>query len=331
MGSYSFDSAYWHELIKFGKEVRESSLVDKSSYPIYHYTSDAAFCSILESEKLRFTNKRYLNDTTEGTYILDFCKENAEEICQDYLKYVKEFENACDKYKQKSKKFSLIEQYQCSFSIDSDSLCLWNYYTHGDSIRGCNIEFDNQALREGINKRYAGINYVYSGKVIYGKEAQISKIRKIANLYFDKYQQNKDNFFCDQFYETMRFLFDMLFFVGQFFKKDCFKVESEYRLFFDFVQREGSVYALEKLDDPDSKIMSKATPKLDLCFFARNGVVVPYIDVDFPPEALRSVMLSPTLDAEIAKRGVYTALRGKYYYNIKSMNDIKVSKIPVRF
>ncbi len=129
----------------------------------------------------------------------------------------------------------------------------------------------------------------------------------------------------------MRFLFDMLFFVGQFFKKDCFKVESEYRLFFDFVQREGSVYALEKLDDPDSKIMSKAKPKLDLCFFARNGVVVPYIDVDFPPEALRSVMLSPTLDAEIAKRGVYTALRGKYYYNIKSMNDIKVSKIPVRF
>lgn len=29
--------------------------------------------------------------------------------------------------------------YQCSLTVDKDSLCMWNYYTNQDSIQGYNL------------------------------------------------------------------------------------------------------------------------------------------------------------------------------------------------
>ena len=43
---------------------------------VYHYTSPSAFLSIIQSQTLRFTDIRYLNDKSEGIYfvklLLDF-------------------------------------------------------------------------------------------------------------------------------------------------------------------------------------------------------------------------------------------------------------------
>ena len=41
---------------------------------LYHYTSLNTLQIILKNKQLRFTNRAYLNDKSEGTYVLSLCK-----------------------------------------------------------------------------------------------------------------------------------------------------------------------------------------------------------------------------------------------------------------
>ena len=42
---------------------------------IYHYTSSNVFLIILKNNTLRFTDRFFLNDKSEGSYVLDLCLE----------------------------------------------------------------------------------------------------------------------------------------------------------------------------------------------------------------------------------------------------------------
>lgn len=321
---------YTEQLNGLTEKILKTNLINQHLDSVYHYTSADAFCSIVESQKLRFTNKKYLNDAAEETYALDLCIMYAENICNRYPWCTDEFRNECEWYKQNLTEFPVWESYQCSFSIDPDSLCLWNYYTHGDSIKGYNIEFDSQKLCDEINNTYQRKNFVSANKVIYDTKRQIEMIRLIANLYFDMYYQNRIYFeHINEERErclsaTIERLVKSLWFMGQFFKRECFKVESEYRIIF----YHEDVIVIKETSELKGKGINK--PDLNVHYFTRNGVAVPYIDIAFSPNTLKSVTLSPTLDSQIAKAGAYSILREKNYPSV-SMGDIKTSKIPVRF
>lgn len=47
---------------------------------LYHYTSLNTLQIILKNKQLRFTNRAYLNDKSEGTYVLSLCKEKIDEL-----------------------------------------------------------------------------------------------------------------------------------------------------------------------------------------------------------------------------------------------------------
>ena len=70
---------------------------------------------------------------------------------------------------------------------------------------------------------------------------------------------------------------------------------------------------------------------LAIRFFPRNGILVPYSDVKFLPVALKSIKLSPTLENDIAREGALLASQKNFSATIKSIDDISVSEIPVRF
>lgn len=141
---YKSHMNYYRDLVSRHNSIKISEIIPPYEGMIYHYTSVNAFCSILESSKLRFTNKKYLNDTTEGSYIFDLCKREAESLCRKRAEAKEQFLTLCDKIKREKARYNILEAYQCSFSTTSDNLCLWNYYTHGDSVQGYNLGFDSQ-------------------------------------------------------------------------------------------------------------------------------------------------------------------------------------------
>ena len=332
---YKSHMNYYRDLVSRHNSIKISEIIPPYEGMIYHYTSVNAFCSILESSKLRLTNKKYLNDTTEGSYIFDLCKREAESLCRKRAEAKEQFLTLCDKIKREKARYNILEAYQCSFSTTSDNLCLWNYYTHGDSVQGYNLGFDSQLLHKSLNTKHSEKSYFQAGKVIYDEKKQLEIIQKIADEYFEyfcNYAYSMDISILGMLTNTIYLLLDKLFYIGQFFKKKCFEAEYEYRI----VYESGITINSQKLSK--SSESDEVTPEifensenLAIRFFPRNGILVPYSDVKFLPVALKSIKLSPTLENDIAREGALLASQNNFSATIKSIDDISVSEIPVRF
>lgn len=118
--------------------------------------------------------------------------------------------------------------YQCSFSTNKDSLCMWNYYTKSDSIKGFNLKFDKMEdydLLKIKSKDGFGKLKVYSGKVIYDTDKQISTLKDVLNQ-FEKFTR-RSGLSADM---IAKYAVDKIAHIGEFFKKSCFRVEEEYRV-----------------------------------------------------------------------------------------------------
>lgn len=57
---------YYRDLVSRHNSIKISEIIPPYEGMIYHYTSVNAFCSILESSKLRFTNKKILKRYNRG-------------------------------------------------------------------------------------------------------------------------------------------------------------------------------------------------------------------------------------------------------------------------
>ena len=55
----------------------------KSPSHIYHYTSPVGAMGVIENNTLRFTDRNYLNDYSEGMYTLDLCLENLNDLTEE--------------------------------------------------------------------------------------------------------------------------------------------------------------------------------------------------------------------------------------------------------
>lgn len=62
----------------------------KSPSHIYHYTSPVGAMGVIENNTLRFTDRNYLNDYSEGMYTLDLqevsVRQMRKAISQQYMK-----------------------------------------------------------------------------------------------------------------------------------------------------------------------------------------------------------------------------------------------------
>ena len=64
-----FDMSYTSEFRKFYNNLKID--VNSEFAGVYHYTSANALLSIIQKRELRFTDRFYLNDKSEGTYVLE--------------------------------------------------------------------------------------------------------------------------------------------------------------------------------------------------------------------------------------------------------------------
>lgn len=108
---------------------------------ICHYCSVDVLKNILENESLRFSDVRFLNDSTEFIEIIPLVKYVAqhEEYASEFIdmilneSLIKELESYRQPYIGKEKNTQnyaekVYRTYTCSFSTNKDSLTMWNYY-----------------------------------------------------------------------------------------------------------------------------------------------------------------------------------------------------------
>lgn len=308
---------------RFAKKYNKIKLeeyIDNSSEKIYHYTLPSAFQNIIEKGQLRFTDKLYLNDKSEGIYSLQVCLDNIDNVAGQWEQKHKELLiakiNIIKDHFSEYFSDKMFYLYQCSFSLNGDSLCLWNYYSKNIGIQGYNLQFDSAILNDSLELKSKLENgevpsFIY-GKVIYNKQKQIKIICDIAKVFYDFWKEEKKN--DANINSIIDYFIDKIIFIGTFFKDEHFSVEEEYRFAIKIYMDENGQYL---------------TLKNELSFFEKSGLFIPYIDVDFKHSALLSVGVSPTIDSESAKDCVMRIAVN--YPNLKKKDSIRFSEIPIRY
>ena len=134
----------WNEFIKLYNSFQYQG-IEKCHGTIYHYTSPESLQGIFETNSLFATDLYFLNDASEGMYVIKLIQDNIEKLCQNNKKLIKAVRHEL-RLLELGKWTELIHNYTISFSMNGDSLEMWNYYTKGSSIQGYNIGFDIDKL-----------------------------------------------------------------------------------------------------------------------------------------------------------------------------------------
>ena len=306
---------YVSELCKLSNGIKISEVIPDSNGLIYHYTSPGGLKGILENKTMRFTDRYFLNDSSEGTYVMDLCIRNIEMLVLNHEKFKKELLKRCVERKVNPQRDDFYV-HQCSFSKDEDSLALWNYYTKGNNIQGYNLCFAAHALKSSLKMESTmesgNVPAIWGGDVVYDESEQRVIVKKVVDSFFEL--SKKENHQHYQF--TIGLLVDKLMLVGIFFKKKCFSIENEYRVVMDL--------HIDKSTGEFTAISSEQK------FYEKNGFLIPYLDVEFGAEALKEIRISPTLDLATTKNSIYRAT-AKIFPQINKNDLVKQSEIPVRY
>ncbi len=138
----------WNEFIKLYNSFQYEE-IEKLHGNIYHYTSPEGLKGIFDTSSLFASDMYFLNDSSEGMYVISLIEENIDRLCKS--------ENELKRYVEKELRLiksgkwqEQIHNYIISFSQNGDSLEMWNYYTKGNSIQGYNIGFDIDKLSSCI-------------------------------------------------------------------------------------------------------------------------------------------------------------------------------------
>ena len=313
---------------------------------IFHYTSIGGLEGILRNKTLRFTNIKYMNDKDETIAGLDSLSKicNVSENEREAL--ISAFKNHG------------LQTFVCCFSLEEDSLPMWNYYTKEINNQGYNIEFDDKMLVESIlktNPILDGCEFAF-GIVDYSRdnESEYSKTIKdeiitsmdfwISKLFLEmaknailKNPSNINKSVLKELEEKAesskgkKQLSDLpiFFYNGErcsfeknidenylcFIKRDYFKQEREFRIV---------------ITVPD-ELLPSLKKSGAYKFRISNGILVPYLELKFSPDVIKSLTISPTVRSDLVEQSITDFLT---YCNF-SVDDyskfIKHSNIPVRF
>lgn len=303
---------------------------DEMVQNIYHYTSVSGIQGILSNKKLRFTHIEYMNDCNEvvvGEKLLreaskDFGEEHAEMLDKQLIR----------------ERETNQDTFVCCFSMEKDSLSMWNYYTKDINNQGYNIGIDYKLLVVSILKKNPELLgcKILVGEVDYCKrdtnyanEMNIHSIKCVtatlellASLISGKPKEHKADDIevvpsrvLRYHGEAGEFQYDYSLSIMYFMKRPCFSNEKEFRIVVDLTQE-----SINKL---------KENGKYG--FRQSNGVLLPYVDLEFDISCITGITMSPTIKSDLAERSIREYCK---YCGIDEDNlseKIAKSNIPVRY
>lgn len=281
----------------------------KIQYPkidLYHYTSIGSLFSILQNETIRLTDYRFLNDTQELSYALNWLKDYLapkaeEEFGKKVLTAIDNVEHGkIERIKSISDGSPYMQRYLCdihyyilSLSRRYDDLAMWRMYAKD----GCCIKFNSQKLKEffygfrdaNLEK---GLMNLIDGEVEY----EIKESTRHAINYFYSIKN-----------ELM--IYDEILMFCLLFKSPSFSFEHEYRM--------GIPFEDQYLGENCSKefLLSGTTirPRLELKNFPIRDII-------------EEITISPFVTSELTKIGIQELLISKGI----SPDVVRLSQISIR-
>jgi hypothetical protein len=273
---------------------------------LYHYTSIGSLFSILQNETIRLTDYRFLNDTQELSYALNWLKDYLapkaeEEFGKKVLTAIDNVEHGkIERIKSISDGSPYMQRYLCdihyyilSLSRRYDDLAMWRMYAKD----GCCIKFNSQKLKEffygfrdaNLEK---GLMNLIDGEVEY----EIKESTRHAINYFYSIKN-----------ELM--IYDEILMFCLLFKSPSFSFEHEYRM--------GIPFEDQYLGENCSKefLLSGTTirPQLELKNFPVRDII-------------EEITISPFVTSELTKIGIQELLISKGI----SPDVVRLSQISIR-
>lgn len=273
---------------------------------LYHYTSIGSLFSILQNETIRLTDYRFLNDTQELSYALNWLKDylapkDEEEFGKKVLTAIDNVEHGkMERIKSVSDGSPYMQRYLCdihyyilSLSRRYDDLAMWRMYAKD----GCCIKFNSQKLKEffyGFRDANFdnGLMNPIDGKIQY----EISEESKKAI----KFHYNLKN-------ELM--LYDDILRFCLLVKSPSFSFEHEYRMGIPFEDQ----YLGKNCSKEFSLSGTTIRPQLELKNFPIRDII-------------EEITISPFVTSELTKIGIQELLISKGI----SPDVVRLSQISIR-
>lgn len=300
---------------------------------ICHYCTVDTLKAILNKGCLRFSDVRFLNDSTEFTeiipliqsvlsdkkYTLEFKRLILESTEMEDLKEYRQSyvgrSRSTHKFEQK-----MYRTFTCSFSTENDSLSMWNYYA--TSCEGVSISFDHSwNLFSGSNKSEVNISdelengiTIYRGLIIY-KDADKKKcLMELLDGLQEAYNEAKED--IEKYRGFILFAFkEAVNHMRCFFKNSFFECENEYRVVLMIPEE------LLLSDQCSNDIVEKGQ-------FKRGNVLIPYVDYKFKKESIKKITLNPYIKEsdEMFELGIKELLWNNQIVKVRVVH----SGIPIR-
>lgn len=147
---------------------------------VYHYTSPGGILSILQNDKLWFTDCQYLNDKSEYIYIkkplimaFKLIGEEVDELFLDKLLFADPYQSQNIELTGKKNRFIIKNKRFFLFcaSLNEDSQNMWNYYVKNGQYLGYNLGINVDEFVEHLSS-LSGIT-ISHGKVLYDEDKQV--------------------------------------------------------------------------------------------------------------------------------------------------------------
>ena len=312
---------------------------------IFHYTSIGGLEGILGYKKLRFTNIKYMNDKDEIIAGLD----SLAKVCNVSEEEREQMRSAFINYG--------MQTFVCCFSLDEDSLPLWNYYTKEINNQGYNIEFDdkklvesilrNNPLLDGCGLSFGVVDYsrdndseyckTFKNTILTSMDLFISKLfLTVAKGALVNRTSNIDESLIQDLEKTIidteekRKLNELpiYFYNGE---KCSFENSAGEYLYFikrDYFKQEREFRIVITVPDEHLKeLKEKGVYK----FRIGNGILIPFLELNFSEDVVKSITISPTVQSDLVELSIEDFL--KYCnFELKDISKfIRHSIVPVRF
>lgn len=281
----------------------------KIQYPkidLYHYTSIGSLFSILQNETIRLTDYRFLNDTQELSYALNWLKDYLapkaeEEFGKKVLTAIDNVEHGkIERIKSISDGSPYMQRYLCdihyyilSLSRRYDDLAMWRMYAKD----GCCIKFNSQKLKE----------FFYGFRDANLEKSLMNLIDGEVEYEIKESTRHAINYFYSIKNELM--IYDEILMFCLLFKSPSFSFEHEYRM--------GIPFEDQYLGENCSKefLLSGTTirPQLELKNFPIRDII-------------EEITISPFVTSELTKIGIQELLISKGI----SPDVVRLSQISIR-
>jgi hypothetical protein len=269
------DDSIRDELLNLENKINtERPQIDASNL-LYHYTDITGLKGIIENNEFWLTRREFMNDAFEEAY--------AREILKTAYHNVYKNNNSADEMYEKYmiRFFEFSKNYIFSFSIESDSIHQWSYYSNND---GYSIGIKQDDLLTEVRKVKKDWKV---GSVIYDKKKQIEYLTQLIQMIQSvEDDKSKDNFrYINEIENFMAYLFCM-------FKQKNHACENEYRIVLD-----------DMFDETKYRI--------------RNGLFLPYLIIKFAGNIpIKNITIGPKISKDIYAIGLNEYLSSIYRDNI---------------